>query len=99
MSAVSLGRISTALVSPDHTLAEVSIPATTESLAPHRHEKAQLYLVLEGEYSESARGREFSLGPGSALFRPALLPTSPRTYSIDSAGPSSGKPDTEIPSP
>src|SRR5215813_7969729 len=71
MSAVSLGRIGTVLVSPDYTLAEVSIPATRESLAPHRHEKAQLYLVLEGEYSESARGREFSLGPGSALFRPA----------------------------
>lgn len=71
MSAVSLGRSSTVLASADYSLSEVSIPATWESLAPHRHEKAQLYLVLEGEYSESARGREFSLGPGAALFRPA----------------------------
>src|SRR5215813_11673817 len=71
MSAVSLGSINTVLACPDYSLSEVSIPATTESLAPHRHEKAQLYLVLEGEYSESARGREYALGPGSALFRPA----------------------------
>jgi len=69
--AVSLGRARQLLDRADYVVSEVSIPAGSRELGPHRHDHAQIYLVLEGEYSESARGDAHPLGPGSVLFRPA----------------------------
>src|SRR5262252_9428814 len=71
MPSISLGSARSVLECSDYAVSEVSIPAVAGALAPHRHEMTQLYLVLEGEYSESTCGRDFPLGPGSALFRPA----------------------------
>lgn len=70
-AAVNVGRARRVLERAGYGVWEVSIPAASGVLAPHRHDRAQLHLVLEGEYSESARGREHALGPGSVLFRPA----------------------------
>jgi AraC family transcriptional regulator len=53
------------------SVAETFIPASAQPLRPHRHELAQLHLVLQGSYVENSRGNNFTLGPGSALFRPA----------------------------
>lgn len=36
----------------------------------HRHDGAQVYFLLEGEYSETLRGKEHRLHPGAAWFRP-----------------------------
>jgi AraC family transcriptional regulator len=36
----------------------------------HRHEGAQLYFLLEGEYAETLRGKEHRLRPGAAWYRP-----------------------------
>jgi len=70
-SALSLGRARRILERADHVVSEVSIPGRSRELGPHRHDRAQIHLVLEGEYSESARGAAHRLGPGSVLFRPA----------------------------
>jgi AraC family transcriptional regulator len=36
----------------------------------HRHDGAQIYFVLEGDYEERQQGQAYRLGPGSAWFRP-----------------------------
>jgi len=48
---------------------EVVMPADLR-VPDHRHEGAQVYFLLEGTYSETARGREHVLSPGAAWFRP-----------------------------
>jgi AraC family transcriptional regulator len=70
-AAVSLGTARRILERAEHVVSEVSIPGDSGELEPHRHVRAQIHLVLEGEYSESARGAAHRLGPGSVLFRPA----------------------------
>jgi len=71
MPSISVGRVHPFSCEAQLTLGETFIPASAPSLAPHRHPSAQLHLVLEGRYVETARGQHFDLGPGSALFRPA----------------------------
>ncbi len=71
MPSISVGRIHPLPCQAQFHVGETFIPASVQSLRPHRHPSAQLHLVLEGTYIESSRGRDFQLGPGSALFRPA----------------------------
>jgi len=44
------------------------------SLPEHGHEGAQIYFLLEGRYSETARGRRTLLRPGGIWFRPPREP-------------------------
>lgn len=71
MSSLNVGRIAPLPSWQKVTIGETFIPASAPPLMPHRHRFAQLHLVLEGSYEESSRGRDFVLGPGSGLFRPA----------------------------
>ena len=71
MSSISVGRITSFPCPAQLSIGETFIPASAQPLRPHRHPFAQIHLVLEGRYVESSRGRNFNLGPGSALFRPA----------------------------
>ena len=71
MPSISVGRITPLPCQPRLRIGETFIPTSALSLRPHRHPYAQLHLVLEGGYVESCRGRDFDLGPGSVLFRPA----------------------------
>jgi AraC-like DNA-binding protein/quercetin dioxygenase-like cupin family protein len=47
---------------------EVLMPPQLE-VGEHRHDGAQIYFVLEGNYSERLHGRTNALGPGAAWFR------------------------------
>jgi AraC family transcriptional regulator len=40
------------------------------SVAEHRHDGAQIYFVLEGNYLERLQGTTHRLAPGAAMFRP-----------------------------
>jgi AraC family transcriptional regulator len=71
MPSVSIGSSRSVLERGDFSVSEVSIPESAGTLAPHRHDRAQVHLVLEGEYFEDARDGRHALGPGSILFRPA----------------------------
>lgn len=71
MSSINVGSLRRLLDRGDFSVSEVSIPPAAAPLARHRHERAQLHLVLEGEYAEDARDGRHALGPGSILFRPA----------------------------
>jgi AraC family transcriptional regulator len=63
---------------------EVVMPAHL-SVPEHRHEGAQVYFLLEGEYAETARGAEHPLAPGGAWFRPPLEPHRNRVRGGDPA--------------
>jgi AraC-like DNA-binding protein/quercetin dioxygenase-like cupin family protein len=54
---------------PDLSVEEVLMPPGLD-VAEHRHNGAQIYFVLEGDYVERQQGNEYRLGPGSAWFRP-----------------------------
>ncbi|HLJ50924.1 MAG TPA: AraC family transcriptional regulator [Bryobacteraceae bacterium] len=71
MPSISVGRITPLPCQALLRVGETFIPTCAPSLGPHRHPYAQLHLVLKGTYVESSRGKDFDLGPGSALFRPA----------------------------
>lgn len=54
---------------PDLSVEEVLMPPGLD-VAEHRHNGAQIYFVLEGDYVERQGGKAYLLGPGSAWFRP-----------------------------
>lgn len=72
MPSISVGRITPLPCQAQLRVGETFIPTCAPSLGLHRHSFAQLHLVLKGSYVESNSGRDFNLGLGSALFRPAL---------------------------
>lgn len=71
MSSIRIGALNRFQPQPEFAIGETLIPASSQVLQPHRHSSAQLHLILDGAYVESSREKQFRLGPGSALFRPA----------------------------
>src|SRR5258706_15756193 len=62
---------------------EVLMPSGL-TVPEHRHEGAQIYFLLEGEYAETTRGRRHLLRPGGAWFRP---PREPHENAVGGDGP------------
>lgn len=71
MTSISVGHITPLPFQQQLRIGETFIPKSAISLKQHGHPFAQLHLILDGRYTENSRGRDFELGPGSALFRPA----------------------------
>jgi AraC family transcriptional regulator len=61
---------------------EVLMPPRLD-VGEHRHDGAQIYFVLEGDYSEQLHGRMNHLGPGAAWFRRPQEPHSNRVQGDD----------------
>lgn len=68
-SAHTFGSVLRGMQWSDLSVEEVLMPPGLE-VEEHRHDGAQIYFVLEGEYIERQHGKTHRLGPGAAMFRP-----------------------------
>lgn len=65
----TLGTVTRSCAADGIYISEVSLPPRLQ-LRPHKHALAQICLVLDGRYIETARGRRVALQPGSTIIRP-----------------------------